>query len=120
MSDYQVLLVHRHDGLLNPLERKAARKALKGSTKKSRKEWGTKDVKQKLFRSCENCPYNNIIRAMFNLSNKADGIDKKARELKTCGGCKMVYYCSMECQTKHWKSCHKKECKKLRRQWTSN
>ena len=27
-----------------------------------------------------------------------------------CGGCGLVYYCSRECQKKHWKV-HKKECK---------
>lgn len=29
---------------------------------------------------------------------------------KTCGGCKMVYYCSLICQRKHWRI-HRKSCK---------
>ena len=33
---------------------------------------------------------------------------------KKCSGCKSVSYCSVKCQTLHWKSKHKKECKKLR------
>ena len=32
------------------------------------------------------------------------------RELKQCGGCLQVNYCSQECQKKHWK-CHKSECR---------
>ena len=31
---------------------------------------------------------------------------------KHCGRCKLVYYCSIECQRPHWKK-HKKTCKKL-------
>ena len=29
-----------------------------------------------------------------------------------CGGCNSVFYCSKECQTKSWKLCHKKACKR--------
>ena len=29
---------------------------------------------------------------------------------KKCGKCQAVYYCSPECQKKHWKQQHKKEC----------
>jgi hypothetical protein len=31
-------------------------------------------------------------------------------ELKMCGRCKRVYYCSTRCQQKHWKAAHKSEC----------
>mmetsp|Transcript_41825 Transcript_41825/g.53893 ORF Transcript_41825/g.53893 Transcript_41825/m.53893 type:complete len:121 (-) Transcript_41825:319-681(-) len=30
--------------------------------------------------------------------------------LKACSRCRLVFYCSKECQTKHWKSGHKKLC----------
>lgn len=30
-----------------------------------------------------------------------------------CSGCKIVYYCTRECQTSHWKGGHKLECKQL-------
>ena len=33
---------------------------------------------------------------------------------KRCSGCKQTYYCSKECQTKHWQI-HKKKCKQIRR-----
>lgn len=34
--------------------------------------------------------------------------------LKRCSGCHTQYYCGDECQTKAWKTGHKKECKKIR------
>ena len=34
---------------------------------------------------------------------------------KSCKGCKVVYYCSKECQTTHWGT-HKPQCKKLKQQ----
>ncbi|KAG8167816.1 hypothetical protein KVR01_003505 [Diaporthe batatas] len=34
--------------------------------------------------------------------------------LTRCGACKVSYYCSKTCQTKAWKSYHKRECKFLR------
>ena len=34
---------------------------------------------------------------------------------KKCGGCKCVQYCGTVCATKHWKSGHKKECKKMKK-----
>ena len=34
--------------------------------------------------------------------------------LKRCGGCKLVYYCGVTCQTQHWHSKHKYECKGMR------
>ena len=35
-------------------------------------------------------------------------------DVKKCSGCKSISYCSVKCQTLHWKSKHKKQCKKLR------
>lgn len=35
-------------------------------------------------------------------------------EFDNCSRCKSVCYCSVKCQTLHWKSGHKAECKKLR------
>ncbi|KUJ11294.1 SET domain-containing protein [Mollisia scopiformis] len=34
--------------------------------------------------------------------------------LKNCGGCKVVRYCSSDCQKKDWQAIHKKECKILK------
>ena len=33
--------------------------------------------------------------------------------LQKCKQCKIVQYCSRDCQAEHWKSCHKNHCKKL-------
>ncbi|KAK5578095.1 hypothetical protein RB653_003048 [Dictyostelium firmibasis] len=44
------------------------------------------------------------------LKNKLDLGEGKT--LKRCSGCKLVYYCSTDCQTKSWKI-HKRECKIL-------
>ena len=34
--------------------------------------------------------------------------------LQKCGRCKIVQYCSLECQAEHWKACHKSHCSKLK------
>ena len=34
----------------------------------------------------------------------------KEGKLKKCQGCKVFHYCGRECQKKHWKDGHKKEC----------
>eukprot|EP01084_Bolivina_argentea_P254214 427337_1 len=41
---------------------------------------------------------------------------QKPNASKLCGGCKQVHYCSKTCQVNHWKSNHKKECKRLKKQ----
>jgi len=38
------------------------------------------------------------------------GSDGNTNPLKTCSRCKLVYYCSKECQTIHWKKGHRKTC----------
>ena len=41
---------------------------------------------------------------------------KTGKKLNKCSGCSSVFYCTRECQTKHWKTKpngHKKQCKKL-------
>ena len=30
--------------------------------------------------------------------------------MKTCGRCKKAYYCSVNCQRRHWERCYKTEC----------
>ena len=36
--------------------------------------------------------------------------ESRGKELKQCGGCLQVSYCSLECQKRHWKG-HKSQCK---------
>jgi len=43
--------------------------------------------------------------------NKLEKSNKDSKLLK-CGGCKIQYYCSKECQVKDWKE-HKKICKRM-------
>lgn len=47
-------------------------------------------------------------------SSEGKGVDDRylilAENLKMCGRCKQISYCSRECQTKHWKY-HKTQCK---------
>ena len=39
--------------------------------------------------------------------------EKKSNTVKQCDGCKCVYYCDKECQTKHWRTGgHKAKCRK--------
>lgn len=40
------------------------------------------------------------------------GSTSAAERFKKCARCRQVYYCSVECQKKHWKT-HKKHCKTI-------
>ncbi|KAJ3283742.1 hypothetical protein HDU79_008823 [Rhizoclosmatium sp. JEL0117] len=44
--------------------------------------------------------------------NGCQGIEGNGVQLKTCAGCKQAWYCSGECQKRHWKEEHKAECGK--------
>ncbi|KAJ3048108.1 hypothetical protein HDU99_009261, partial [Rhizoclosmatium hyalinum] len=39
--------------------------------------------------------------------NGCQGIEGNGVQLKTCAGCKQAWYCSGECQKRHWKEEHK-------------
>lgn len=39
-----------------------------------------------------------------------DNVEKEDNIFKCCSKCRLVSYCSKECQTKHWKLVHRKEC----------
>jgi len=54
--------------------------------------------------SCDNC----------------DSLSNGTIIYKACSRCKLVYYCSKECQTIHWKSTHKKTCIVLNDRKASN
>ena len=41
--------------------------------------------------------------------------DAGVAKLLTCGGCKLVSYCTKACQTQAWKSGHKSECRKRKK-----
>merc|ERR1711862_822542 len=38
------------------------------------------------------------------------------RNMFTCKACKLIYYCSRECQAEHWKKVHRKHCKYMAKQ----
>ncbi|GMH58145.1 hypothetical protein TL16_g02548 [Triparma laevis f. inornata] len=70
----------RHPGMINEVERFL------------REEWNAFTKRT----SCNNC--------------RKSGIGENGVKLKACSACKMVSYCSMECQKADWKV-HKKVCK---------
>jgi hypothetical protein len=35
------------------------------------------------------------------------------QKFKTCNGCKLLKYCSIECQKNHWKAGHKQKCREI-------
>ena len=51
------------------------------------------------FKQCANCPSYKW--------PQPDNVDKR------CAGCKILHYCSKECQTEHWLKVHKFHCKYL-------
>ena len=62
---------------------------------------------------------NGIAELLLRRSKKcascgATAQDKGKKSLDKCSGCGVVFYCHRQCQVKHWKGCHKGECKKLK------
>ena len=55
----------------------------------------------KISNNCSNC------------SLKHSSFETEVPPFKKCSKCQRVYYCSRECQIKHWKRKHKQECPKL-------
>jgi len=53
-----------------------------------------KYVKDLVFTTCANCHIQETSEYQF----------------KRCGKCKVVVYCSVECQTEHWETNHKHHC----------
>jgi len=43
--------------------------------------------------------------------------ENKDKPLLKCSACKSVYYCSKDCQKKHFKVGHKAECERIREAW---
>mmetsp|Transcript_23956 Transcript_23956/g.30162 ORF Transcript_23956/g.30162 Transcript_23956/m.30162 type:complete len:108 (-) Transcript_23956:271-594(-) len=48
----------------------------------------------------------------YEMCNRSDCFTYNKDKLMKCGGCRVVKYCSPECQKMDWKN-HKKHCQKL-------
>jgi len=70
------------------------RKAKKGGGSKSQAIALVEDMENFMKQICANC------------QKRAD-VDV---EFKRCSRCKSIWYCSKECQVKHWSACHKSDC----------
>ena len=60
----------------------------------SEEQWANRD-KQTMRRQCAEC----------------GALEPPGDKFKKCGGCRVVHYCSLICQKKHWKAEHKAVCK---------
>ncbi|KAB8295241.1 hypothetical protein EYC80_007155 [Monilinia laxa] len=54
---------------------------------------------------------DSMICSNFSCPLSTANVKSKRRDLKNCGRCKCVWYCSVECQKFDWRSRHKKWCK---------
>ena len=65
------------------------------ATKDERIHWHDPNDPQGNVNCCDHCqkPFTSDVKSM------------------KCGGCFLPRYCSKDCQSEHWKSVHKKECK---------
>ena len=62
-----------------------------------------------VFQACNKHLENPIIQMSCDSCAQV----KLLTKMKKCGACKIVHYCSKECQKAHWKAGHKNECKKI-------
>ena len=54
--------------------------------------------------------YKSYLKAVCSYCKRSKGAyDAKELDLKACGGCKLIRYCSVSCQKKDWKF-HKSSC----------
>lgn len=64
--------------------------------------------------TCEGMSVKELLRALqTNVPMKAKvmcAFCRRLAHLKKCSGCASVWYCSPECQKKHWKMGHKEAC----------
>ncbi len=67
-----------------------------------------------LLKLIENGEVQKRVKPHFSVSicGKCRQASQNGKPLSRCGKCKMIAYCSVECQTLHWKAVHKKGCGK--------
>lgn len=53
-----------------------------------------------------------IVHRNPSIVGKCLQCDSDLKVIKRCGSCKKAYYCSIECQRKHWATAHRFACKK--------
>ena len=70
------------------------RKATKWSGSKSQAIALVEDIENLMKQGCANCQKRATVDVEF----------------KRCSRCKSIWYCSKECQVKHWSACHKSDC----------
>ena len=61
----------------------------------------------------ENAQGNAVARALLGPPKQCAFCQKKDyhySKMSLCGGCRCVFYCSKDCQRKHWRANHRREC----------
>lgn len=62
-----------------------------------------------------NCLAGRVRQASKMAECRCCNVQKKFKNFSTCSLCKLVSYCSKECQTNDWKNGHREECREVRR-----
>lgn len=61
----------------------------------------------------KNGDYSKMVSKAFGCAQCRKTEGDNSKHLKACGKCKIVFYCSKECQAAHWKTKHKRECEMI-------
>eukprot|EP00959_Pyramimonas_sp_CCMP1952_P070244 1466767-Pyramimonas_sp.AAC.1 len=105
-------------GMQNPIQKELFISMQKSSTDEGLLEMLQADAPCECLKNLQHSPQAKVAGSttpttapgMSQCSNPGCTTQRPSGQLKRCGACKAAQYCDRDCQLRHWKQGHKKEC----------